>query len=66
MLVLSRRPGEAIVLPDLHITIQVVSVRPGVVRIGIQAPDDVTIWREELLADPEPLVVEPAPAAKPA
>jgi carbon storage regulator CsrA len=49
VLVLSRRPHEKIVLPGLGITIQVVAVKPGVVRLGIEAPADVQILREELL-----------------
>jgi carbon storage regulator CsrA len=53
MLVLSRRPQEKIVIPGLGVTIHVVSVKPGLVRIGIEAPPDVPIVREELLNRPE-------------
>ena len=49
MLVLSRRLHEKIVLPDLNVTIQVVAVKGGTVRIGIEAPPDVAVLREELL-----------------
>ena len=49
MLVLSRRLNEKIVLPGLNLTIQVVAIKPGVVRIGIQAPPDIPIMRDELL-----------------
>ena len=49
MLVLSRRLNEKIMLPDLHITIQVLSIKGGTVRIGIDAPLDVGIFREEIL-----------------
>jgi carbon storage regulator CsrA len=50
MLVLSRRIGEKVVLPDFGITVQVVDVsRRGVVRLGFDAPLDVAIYREELL-----------------
>ncbi len=52
MLVLSRRPNEKIVLPGLGVTVQVVSVRPGVVRLGIEAPSGVRVLREELLQRP--------------
>jgi carbon storage regulator len=48
MLVLSRRPGERIVLPGLNITIQVISIKSGAVRLGIEAPADIPILREEL------------------
>lgn len=49
MLVLSRRLNEKIVIPGLNITIEVVAVKPGVVRIGIEAPPDVKVFREEVL-----------------
>ncbi len=52
MLVLSRRLHEAIVFPGLNITIQVVEVKGGGVRIGIEAPKDIQVLREELLQDP--------------
>ena len=49
MLVLTRRPHEKIVLPGLHVTLEVVAVKGGVVRIGIEAPPDVRVLREELV-----------------
>lgn len=49
MLVLSRKPGEGIVLPELGIRIVVVEVRPGSVKIGIEADRRHTILREELI-----------------
>lgn len=49
MLVLSRRTNQQIVLPDLGITVTVLAVKPGVVRIGIDAPPDVHVLRQELL-----------------
>ena len=51
MLVLSRRLNEKIVLPDLNITVKVVSLERGRVRIGIEAPADVAVMRQELLDD---------------
>ena len=48
MLVLARRLNEKIVLPGLGITVQVVAIKGGTVRIGINAPPDVPIQREEL------------------
>ncbi len=51
MLVLSRRPDEKIVLPTLNTTVQVVSIKPGLVRLGIEAPPEVTVLREELAGD---------------
>jgi carbon storage regulator CsrA len=49
MLVLSRRRKEKVVIPTLGITIEVVAIKPGVVRLGIEAPPDVPILRQELL-----------------
>lgn len=56
MLVLTRKRGESIVSGD-SIRITVVSVGEWQVRLGIEAPPDVTVYREELLGrDPcEPL-----------
>ena len=60
MLVLSRRLLEKIVLPGLGITIQVVAMKAGVVRIGVEAPPDVPIFREEIVNRTQP----PAAAAE--
>jgi carbon storage regulator len=48
MLVLSRRVGEQIVIQD-DIVVTVVSVKGNQVRLGFNAPPEVTIYREELL-----------------
>jgi carbon storage regulator CsrA len=48
MLVLSRRPHEKIVLPGINTTVEVVEVKPGVVRLGIEAPPEVAVYREEV------------------
>ncbi len=48
MLVLSRKLHEKILFPGLNIAVQVVAVKPGVVRLGIQAPPEVGVLREEL------------------
>jgi carbon storage regulator len=50
VLVLSRRLNESIVLPDLGITVRVVAVRGGQVRIGVEAPHHVRVFREEVLS----------------
>ncbi|MGA2256313.1 MAG: carbon storage regulator [Thermoguttaceae bacterium] len=47
MLVLSRKPGEKILIGD-KISITVVRIAPGIVRIGVEAPDNLPILREEL------------------
>jgi carbon storage regulator CsrA len=48
MLVLSRRPNEKIVFPSLGITIQVAEIKKGRVRLGIEAPPEVKVLRDEL------------------
>ena len=50
MLVLSRRIEEKIVLPGLGVTLQVLSIKGNTVRLGVEAPLDVKILREELLS----------------
>ncbi len=47
MLVLSRKVGERILVGD-NITITVVRMAQGVVRIGVEAPNDMPIVREEI------------------
>jgi carbon storage regulator CsrA len=48
MLVLSRRLHEKIIFPSIAASVQVVAVKPGVVRLGIEAPAAVTVLREEV------------------
>lgn len=50
MLVLSRKLGERIVI-EPGIEIAVVEIRGGKVRLGIEAPRDVSIRRMELTAN---------------
>jgi carbon storage regulator len=47
MLVLTRKPGEKIYI-DSDITITVLEIKGNKIRIGIEAPDDVTVLRAEL------------------
>ncbi len=47
MLVLTRKPGEKIQV-GRNITVTVLEVNGTKMRIGIEAPDDVTILRAEL------------------
>lgn len=47
MLVLARKVGEKIILND-NIEIIVLDANPNSVRIGINAPQNVTVYREEL------------------
>ena len=54
MLILTRKPGEKILIAN-DIELTVLHVSGTQVKIGIDAPQDVTIMREELLnrEDPE-------------
>jgi carbon storage regulator len=53
MLVLRRKVGESIIL-DGVISVSVLAVEGERVKIGITAPPDVTIVREELLKSASP------------
>lgn len=52
MLVLARRPGQKVVFPGLGITVEVLRSKGVVTRLGIEAPDEVEILREEILDKP--------------
>ncbi len=47
MLVLSRKPNESIIING-NIRVTVVGIRGSHVRLGIEAPESVAIFREEL------------------
>lgn len=49
MLVLTRKLGEGIVIGD-DITITIVEMKGGAVRIGIEAPREKKIYRQEVVA----------------
>lgn len=48
MLVLTRKTDESIVIDD-RITITILEVRGNKIRLGIKAPQDMPILREELV-----------------
>ena len=50
MLVLSRKMGERILIGD-NVTVTIVRIGPNNVRIGIDAPREMNIVREELCSD---------------
>ena len=52
MLVLTRKEGEAIVFPELGIVVRVLDGDRHGGRLGIEAPKDVVVMREELLPKP--------------
>lgn len=47
MLILTRRVGETIVIGD-DVTVTVLGVKGNQVRIGVDAPKDVEVHREEI------------------
>ncbi len=47
MLVLTRKPGEGILVGD-DITIKIIEVKGGAIRIGIDAPQEMKIYRQEV------------------
>lgn len=51
MLVLSRKPGERILIGD-NVAVTIVRIGPNTVRVGIDAPRDMNIVREELKVHP--------------
>ena len=65
MLVLSRRVGESIMIGS-EIVVTVLEVRPDLVRIGIEAPRDVDVHREEVFREVQQAnrsAASPAPGA---
>ena len=50
MLVLARKLDESIIINE-NITIKIISVDKGVVKLGIDAPREISIVRNELLED---------------
>lgn len=48
MLILTRRTGESIMIGD-DVVVTVLGIKGNQVRIGIAAPDEVIILREELI-----------------
>jgi carbon storage regulator len=49
MLVLSRKRGQRIVIPGCSVTITIAAVKGDTVRLGIAAPAEVSVLREELV-----------------
>ena len=47
MLVLTRKPGEGIIIGD-DITIKIIEMKSGGIRIGIDAPKNTKIYRQEV------------------
>lgn len=47
MLILNRKIGESIILGD-NIEVTILDIQDGKIKIGIEAPKDVTILRKEV------------------
>jgi len=47
MLIITRRPGEKVMLGD-DVVVEVIEVSGSSVRIGIDAPKSVPVYREEI------------------
>jgi len=64
MLVLSRKVGEQIVVGD-GIVITVVRMGQGSVRIGVEAPNEMAIMRQELIVEAEQTAADENPTVGP-
>lgn len=47
MLILSRRTDESIIIGD-EVTVKILAIKGKQVRLGISAPDNVSVHREEI------------------
>ena len=54
MLVLSRKTGEKILLPGINTTITLVETRHNGCRLGIDAPAEIVVLREEIAGENVP------------
>lgn len=64
MLILTRKIGEMIRIGD-EVTVRVLAVRGGQVSLGFTAPNDVRIFREEVLREERPAADAAAPVREP-
>ncbi len=53
MLVLARRPGQKVVFPGLGISIEILHSKGAVTKLGIEAPAEIEILRQEVLEKAE-------------
>ena len=47
MLILTRRVGESLIIGD-HIVINILGVKGNQIRIGVKAPKEISVHREEI------------------
>ena len=66
MLILTRKIGETVRIGE-NITVKVLALRGGQISLGFTAPNDVRIFREEVLRGTAaaPTIAEPPPATPP-
>lgn len=65
MLVLTRKRDERIVLPELGIVIQVLEIYGNRVRLGVTAPPEVAVHRQEVWERNPARVTQRTVAARP-
>jgi carbon storage regulator len=64
MLVLSRKAGERVLIAE-NIIVEVIAVKGGRVRLGVQAPPEIGVWRGELADEQASLAAASATCRKP-
>jgi carbon storage regulator CsrA len=64
MLVLTRKIGERIVVPDLDLAVTVIAIEGKAVRLGISASEDLAVYREELWQRLYPETQSPPPKGR--
>ena len=54
MLILTRYPGDSVIIGDLEVTVKVLEIKAGNVVLGFDAEPNISILRKELLNKPKP------------
>ncbi len=49
MLVLNRKAGESIWMPHLNIEVRVIEIRGSTVRLGVSAPKEIAVLRDDAI-----------------
>ena len=65
MLVLSRKCGESVVLPDIGITITLVAIDGGRIRLGFEGPREVSVVRHKVPDNPGGTTSAPSEQSRP-